>query len=84
MICEKHRWMKKTLPCPYLCCQNGARGHFIVAGTKTRVVYVRTRDKTEWGPVYDWEKTDIDPNEVSPALDRSGAATEEQPDELIF
>jgi hypothetical protein len=83
VICEKHGWTKKTLPCPYLCCPNGARGHFTVAGNKTRVVYVRTRDKTEWGPVYNWEKTTIDPNEVSPAPVKSEAG-DERVDEIVF
>ena len=64
MICKRHRWTKKSLPCPYLRCPNGARGLWIVVGKKKRMVYVRKRIKDEWGLRYDWEKTSRDPNKL--------------------
>jgi hypothetical protein len=62
--CEAHDWTKKALPCPYLRCPNGARGLWIAVGKRKKVVYVRRRVKDEWGPRYEWEKTDLDPAEL--------------------
>lgn len=67
------------MPCPYLRCAHGARGHLIVIGKRKKTVYVRVRNKTEWGPVYDWEKTDLDPEDVTlppAAPDRSTEETD--------
>ena len=64
MICEAHRWTKKSLPCPYLRCRNGARGLWVVAGKRKKVVYVRRRIKDVLGLRYDWEKTSQDPSEL--------------------
>ena len=64
MICEAHHWTRKTLPCPWLRCPNGARGLWIVTGKRKKVVYVRRRDKDVFGPRYYWEKTSWDPHEL--------------------
>ena len=78
MICETHRWTKKTLPCPYLRCRHGARGLWVVSGKKKRVVYVRRRIKDEWGLRYDWEKTDLHPGELL------GMNPENEEEDLVF
>jgi len=64
MICTTHAWTKKSLPCPWLRCPNGARGFWISVGKRKKVVYVRRRDKDEIGPRYFWEKTSWDPSEL--------------------
>ena len=64
MTCTTHRWMKKSLPCPYLQCPNGARGLWIVVGKSKKVVYVRQRIKDEMGLRYDWERTSYNPSEL--------------------
>lgn len=64
MICDTHGWTKKSIPCPWLRCPQGARGMWIVIGKHKKTVYVRRRDKDEWGPRYDWEKTSLSPDEL--------------------
>jgi hypothetical protein len=76
--CEPHGWTKKSLPCPWLRCPNGARGLWIVVGKRKKVVYVRQRDKDEHGPRYWWEKTSCDPNELL------RASPEDEDDEIVF
>lgn len=80
MICERHRWSRKTLPCPYLLCPNGTRGHLFLVGSK---VWARTRDKTERGPVYGWQPTKIDPSVMRPAPIEA-APDHEPEDDLVF
>ena len=75
MNCPTHQWTKKTLPCPWLRCPNGARGPWITVGTRKKVVYVRRRDKDELGPHYTWEKTSWDPSEL---------LQPEEDEELVF
>ena len=64
MICERHRWKSKTLPCPYLRCPHGVRGSWTVTSKRKKVVHVRRRIKDEWGLRYDWEKTSLSPGEL--------------------
>ena len=78
MICMAHRWTKKSLPCPWLRCPNGARGLWCVIGSRKKVVYVRQRDKGALGPLYYWEKTSYDPSELLEA------APENEEDDVVF
>ena len=75
VICIPHRWTKKTIPCPYLLCPNGARGLWISSGRRKKVVYVRRRIKDELGLRYDWEKTTLNPDEL---------LAQDDEDELVF
>lgn len=65
---------KRALPCPWLRCPNGARGLWVVVKA---VVYVRRRLKDAWGPLYYWEKTDLDPIEIQHAPD-------DEEEDLVF
>ena len=77
MICETHRWTKKTLPCPYLRCPKGQPGRWIAVGKK-QVVYVRHRTKDETGPRFNWEKTDLNADELL------GVAPDDEEEDLLF
>lgn len=77
MICEAHQWTKKSLPCPYLRCLKGQPGHWVAIGKK-QVVYVRRRSKTEAGPQFSWEKTDLNADELL------GVDLDDEEDDLLF
>lgn len=81
MICEKHGWDKKRLPCPYLQCPQGARGLWIAVGGRKKTVYVRRRIKDEWGPRFIWEKTDLNPNDLTAP---TPSPTEDEDEGIVF
>jgi len=75
VTCESHRWTQKRLPCPWIRCRNGVRGHWTITGKKKRKVHVRKRIKDEWGSRYIWEETDHNPDAL---------LVDDEEDDLVF